>query len=1625
MKNPLFLVRILALWLALSSLGLYQIAHGQVATITRENVHVTAEAAVNTYSGNLFFQLPLSLFVSPFTPTGSLGGDELAWLSYNSDLINESRGFGPGWQISLEQFYQPDTAGDITFNRRDGRQDKFEKSGGTFMTPKASQDTLIQSSDSVVIRDKYGNVRTFGDSTHKKVTQIQDRCGNTLNYTHTNGELTLFTDAQGRSVTINWSGNKVRTIIEANTGTKRVWYFRYSGDKLVGISMPGGAGWEFRYDDQGLMTQYVNPNGHALNVNYYENNAVQEVTMPAVGIQQFYSYNFATLSVTLTEMVGLSTQNTTYEYDALGRLTRRVGSCCGFETSYEYDAEDNITKITDANGNETHFTYDSKGNMLTKTDALGNTITYTYGTAFNLLTSATDRMGNTITYTYDSKGNMIQVDLPLGVTMTYTYDGKGQLISVTDGMGETTTFTYDAVGNLATTTLPNSAVLTKSYDAIGNLISETDGDGLTVTATYDPANRLTSTTGPGPSFAGVAYGYDAMGNLINFIDAEGNITAHSYDALKRRTSTQRADGATETYVFDQKNQISFTDPLGNTTTYAYDGRNLVTLETDPIGTKSFTYDAYGNLTSYTDRNGNVTTYIYNAMNLLIKEATPLGDTLYYGYDTEGHYITQIDGRGNTREMLYDELGRKVGLIPPLGDTTRNVYDKAGRLIEVIDGRGNIVKYGYDKVGNQIYEVNELGDTIKNATYNNRGGWVSDKNAHGLITTARNEHNAIISQTNALAEITTFTHTLNGNIATITYPNGNTVTSTYDPLGRLTSTTDLLGTLSEQSYDDLGRIVEKIVGGIDTTEFTYDALSRKTAETDNNGNSITYTYDGNGNILTETDRNGNVTQHFYDAQDRPIRTVDANGDTTHRTYDANGNMTSIKDEKGNVTTFTWDANDQRTRADFPDGSFEAYGYNEMGDMTYARDRAGDTTFFTVDAAGNVIAKNRPGVHEDKYFYDEYGRIDSVWNQYTALGFGYDQIGRLATQTTDGETLTLNQNSVAQTRTMTYPSGRIVLEEWDDRDRIAAIKEGPTTIAAYTYDAIGRVSTQANANGTSSTYMYDAVGNLSRMTHSRSSAFYDVLHSYSNGGYRQTSERLHRSTHSHAYTYDNINRLTGNDVGTLVGSTVPAPISQETVSYDEVGNRTSFTDATGTSNYVANAANQYTSVTGTGAFTPTYDANGNLTYDGTLYYHYDYDQVLTRVSTDAAGTNLVATYRYDPLGRRAMKIVGTDTTRYYHHINRLIEERTSSDTLTYVYGNGLDGLVTMTRNDSSWFYHLDVLGSVAVMTDQIGRIAERYTYSSYGQVSIFDSLYVARAATAIGNVYAFTGRRLDSESGLYFYRKRYYHAGLGRFMQNDPLEYIDGMNMYEYVKSSPTHWTDPLGLAVVNLRMSCNGPWPGPKTLNIRFENCEPRSKYVGIGNRMCHSFRAAGQAWVDVYRYRQYVDNGVGNTVTPSITRGARLFGQFFAPAGSSRAGGTAKARRTTVVNNFWKIFKAFDKPIRIRCVCDCGTVVGSSTANAAAWRNNPGNGIILCCNFFTRNNARQQSAIILHEISHAYAGTHDHGYTSNTNIPATASPTYRMRNSSGTWVNVNLSRNQLAENADTYETYFLHTYLRN
>ncbi|MEK6589678.1 MAG: lipid II-degrading bacteriocin, partial [Nitrospinota bacterium] len=125
-----------------------------------------------------------------------------------------------------------------------------------------------------------------------------------------------------------------------------------------------------------------------------------------------------------------------------------------------------------------------------------------------------------------------------------------------------------------------------------------------------------------------------------------------------------------------------------------------------------------------------------------------------------------------------------------------------------------------------------------------------------------------------------------------------------------------------------------------------------------------------------------------------------------------------------------------------------------------------------------------------------------------------------------------------------------------------------------------------------------------------------------------------------------------------------------------------------------------------------------------------------------------------------------------------------TIRYVHGQGIDEPLAIEQKGKVYCYHFDGLGSVTALTDGKGKIAVRYEYDSFGKIK--------RHGHKVKQPYTYTAREYDRETGLYYYRARYYDPMVGRFINKDPIGFRGGINLYSYVGNNPVLFIDPYGL-----------------------------------------------------------------------------------------------------------------------------------------------------------------------------------------------------------------------------------------
>ena len=696
------------------------------------------------------------------------------------------------------------------------------------------------------------------------------------------------------------------------------------------------------------------------------------------------------------------------------------------------------------------------------------------------------------------------------------------------------------------------------------------------------------------------------------------------------------------------------------------------------------------------------------------------------------------------------------------------------------------RIGYDKVGNILTTTDELGRTT----------------SYGY-----DHWNRLIKTTDALGYSNSRSYDNAGNILTTTDELGRITSYGYDANNRRIKTTDTKGKQRTISYDAVGNLASKTDELDRTTSYTYDLINQLTGVTDALGHTVSNAYDGAGNLIQVTDALGQKTKYTYDELNRQVKTTDASQQKTITGYDARGNILAITDSVGNTTSYTYDALSRQLTDTNSLGKTRSYGYDAVGDLIQSIDRNGRKRTYSYDVLNRQTAEHW---------------LDSLGNDVRTFGYNYDAVGHLLEVS--------SQESGVRSSKYTY--------SYDAVDRITGVDNlgtvgVPNVFLNYTYDAVGNLlSTTDRINGVlkgTNSYTYDVLNRATRLVQSGAgvsgkrvemtydaasqmtglsrygdvaglSTVVDTSYSFDKVGrltslvhkrggstvasYGLTYDAGNRITRSSGtdgaqdYSYDATNQLTGVDHTTQV---------DEAYSYDANGNRTNGGYGTGTNNRLLTD----------GVYNYSYDDEGNRTSRVEIAtgkvteYVWDYRNRLTIVVFKDAGGAVLKTieYVYDVDDRRiGKKVDGVTTERYVYDGSdiALVFDGAGNQTHRYLYGTGVDQvLADETATGVVWALG-DNQGTVRDVVDGGGVILNHVNYDSFGRV-------VSQTSSGVEFRFGYTGREQDNETGFDYYRARYYDAGVGRFISEDPLGFAAGDgNIYRYVGNSPTNGTDPFGL-----------------------------------------------------------------------------------------------------------------------------------------------------------------------------------------------------------------------------------------
>ncbi|MCK4660840.1 MAG: RHS repeat protein [Phycisphaerae bacterium] len=925
---------------------------------------------------------------------------------------------------------------------------------------------------------------------------------------------------------------------------------------------------------------------------------------------------------------------------------------------------------------------------------------------------------------------------PDGIVSQYDEDTK--LLSITDPNNNTITFTYDIAGRPETVTLPHDRTITITYSPNGLVSGISDFGGRSVSYEYDESGNLTSHA-------------DADNQVWTCEYLDGRLTGCStpssdslfsvtYDEQGRvqRLIDEQGDF---TYTYPSSTQTRKTDTItGAIWTYAFHSTGVISNITDPLGGQTaFGYDSAYNLTS--ERNAN-------------------NYTAYFSYDDEGRMLSETDPLSNTTSWTYNELGLVETVTDALDVVTCYEYDSYGNLTRLIEAQGDLLQretfFVYDADGNMLTRTDPAGNS---ATF--------EYDQLGNRT----------RMTDALSNETTYAYDSMGNLTSLTIPDGEW-TFGYDALGWRTSIADPLGNTRTAAYDANNRLTTLGDGEEQSTTFAYDLFGRITRRTAPTGSETQCEYDHRGYITRLTDGNNKQTTYGYDLAGRLTLQIDALSQNTSYAYDAVGNRTSLTDPNSHTMAFEYDALGRLTRTTYPDTTFELTAYGPTGLVVSETDRNSQTTTLAYDSFGRLTSRVYPDASMVTYAYDAVGNLTTTANPAAALTFTYNGLGNRLTEanTTWGKTIGYEYDAVGRRTLMTDPEGVSTTYFYDAAGRVTRIAHPSMGEVTYAYDRAGARTARTLPNGTYAAYSYNESQRLLGIEHHKADESLLLSFSYTadNAGIWQT---MTDNDGLHEYGYDDLYRQTT--------ATHPNPgvNPNETYGLDPVGNRLS---SHLSSSYTHDADNRLLS---DDDFTYAYDVVGNLTSRiakaGGAVTLYGYDAENHLVSVDLPDGSVVA-YSYDPLGRRIEKDVDGAVTRFVYAFETIASEYDGANVLlaSYLHGPRYDEPLVMRRGGVNHFYHEDGMGSVKLLTDAAEGVVSDYLYDSFGRVLV--------ANEGVANAYTYTGRELDAESGLYHYRARAYTAGVGRFLQTDPIGLEGGLNLYQYALANPVNFLDPTGL-----------------------------------------------------------------------------------------------------------------------------------------------------------------------------------------------------------------------------------------
>jgi len=948
------------------------------------------------------------------------------------------------------------------------------------------------------------------------------------------------------------------------------------------------------------------------------------------------------------------------------------------------------------------------------------------------------------------------------------YDGTYGLVTKVDE--------YD-FKNGATFPLARRTLITYATD-IGGI-----ADKPASVKVFDPANLtapVSQTTytydGSAAAGSGITTQHTTVTCTGGFTKCRGNLTSSTY-LIQGTTNLSRT--FTNYDTGNIKTVVDVNAPFA-TTTYTYDSSTscagaFPTTVTQPIATlsRSMAWDCKGGvMTSVTDENGKIANTNYADANFW--RPTSVVDfgldttTLTYGTSpTSVESTMNFNGSVSTVDVLttFDGFGR--------------VQFKQRKQVPGAPGTGS-----YDSVG---IAYDNLGRPYQSSMPYQGTAGQSIPVGTPMSTTTYDPLNRVKSIVDGGAGTVNWTFTNNNVLSSVmSNPESNKQRQLeYDGLGRLTSVCEIT------SGTGTGSCAQTVPKTGYWTKYTYNVLNQITGVTQNaqsttNKQTRAYFYDGLGRVTSETNPETNNLSYTY-TYDTDTTCGTSNGDLVKRV--------DMITPTNNVTCYAYDKLHRLTGITYPTGSYAS--------ATPAKCFVYDTATVNSVAMTNVAGRLAEA-------YTGTGTSCPIATKTTDLGFSYSAKGQVAdvyqktphspsyyhvsaSYWAHGLLKTLTPSGMTGLPTINYGGTGTTGLDGEGRLTQVTASSGQSPVTSVTYETTGTTTAPVGAltkatlgSADSDSFQYDP--NTGRMTQYKltagaSQSVTGVLGWNANGmltSLNITDQVNTANSQNCAFGYDNLVRNATVDCGSTIW--------KQNFTYDPYGNITKAAVGTGVSfasTYSATTAatNRLTQI---GTLVPTYDGQGNLTYDTVHSYSWDADGKM--LSVDSTAVNLT----YDALGRMVEQNRGGVYTEIVYSPTgqklALMNGSTVSKALVPLPGGGT--AVYASGTTGPLFYrHSDWLGSSRLATTQSRTKYFDVSYAPFGE-NYKDS------GTAD---YSFTGQNQDTMSQYYDFLFREYSQVEGRWLSPDPAGMAavnpanpQSWNRYAYVMNAPLLLTDPLGL-----------------------------------------------------------------------------------------------------------------------------------------------------------------------------------------------------------------------------------------